>query len=124
MSSAGVLGCSGCTSGSKSGSISGLSWALVFLSLLGTVFGAVSALLYPFLLPCWFASAVMNSGVGCVLQTDLSVDAALMLPDDFDVALLRVWLGLKRSLTDRFVFDGLFSASGLGQPLLLLLNRC
>ena len=29
---AGVLGCSGCTSGSKSGSISGLSWALVFLS--------------------------------------------------------------------------------------------
>ena len=32
MSLAGVLGCSGCTSGSKSGSISGLSWALVFLS--------------------------------------------------------------------------------------------
>ena len=39
MSLAGVLGCSGCTSGSKSGSVSGLSWALVFLSLLGTVVG-------------------------------------------------------------------------------------
>ena len=75
------------------------SWALVFLSLLGTVVGSVSALLCPFLLPCWFASAVLNSGVGCVLQTELSVDAALMLPDDFDVAVMRVWLGLKRSLT-------------------------
>ena len=59
-----------------------------------------------------------------MLQTELSVVAALMPPDDFDVALLRVRLSLKRSLTDRFVFDGLFSASGLGQPLLLLLNRC
>ena len=29
--------------------------------------------------------------------------AALMLPDDFDVALMRVWLGLKRSLTDMFL---------------------
>ena len=76
------------------------SWALVFLSLLGTVVGSVSALLCPFLLPCWFASAVLNSGVGCVLQAELSVDAALMLPDDFDVALMRDWLGLKRSLTD------------------------
>ena len=35
-----------------------------------------------------------------MLQTELSVDAALMLPDDFDVALMRDWLGLKRSLTD------------------------
>ena len=52
-----------------------------------------------------------------MLQAELSVVAALMPPDDFDVALLRVWLSLKRSLTDRFVFDGLFSASGLGQPL-------
>ena len=49
-----------------------------------------------------------------MLQTELSVVAALMPPDDFDVALLRVRLSLKRSLTDRFVFDGLFSASGLG----------
>ena len=67
-------------------------------SVLGTVVG--SAELSPVFLPCWFTSAVMNSGVGCVLQTELSVDAALMLPDDFDVALMRVWLGLKRSLTD------------------------
>ena len=52
-----------------------------------------------------------------MLQAELSVVAALMPPDDFDVALLRVRLSLKRSLTDRFVFDGLFSASGLGQPL-------
>ena len=35
-----------------------------------------------------------------MLQAELSVVAALMPPDDFDVALLRVWLGLKRSLTD------------------------
>ena len=35
-----------------------------------------------------------------MLQAELSVDAALMLPDDFDVALMRDWLGLKRSLTD------------------------
>ena len=60
---------------------------------------------------------MLNSGVGCLLQAELSVVAALMPPDDFDVALLRVWLGLRRSLTDRFVFDDLFSASGLGQPL-------
>ena len=37
-----------------------------------------------------------------------------MPPDDFDFALMRVRLSLKRSLTVRFVFDGLFSASGLG----------
>ena len=35
-----------------------------------------------------------------MLQTELSVVAALMPPDDFDVALLRVRLSLKRSLTD------------------------
>ena len=35
-----------------------------------------------------------------MLQTELSVVAALMPPDGFDVALMRVWLGLKRSLTD------------------------
>ena len=46
---------------------------------------------------------MLNSGVGCVLQAELSVVAALMPPDDFDVALLRVRLSLKRSLTDRFV---------------------
>ena len=51
-----------------------------------------------------------------MLQAELSVVAALMPPDDFDVALLRVRLSLKRSLTDGS-FDGLFSASGLGQPL-------
>ena len=34
--------------------------------------------------------------------------AALVPPDDFDVALLRVRLSLKRSLTVRFVFDDLF----------------
>ena len=51
-----------------------------------------------------------------MLQAELSVVAALMPPDDFDVALLRVRLSLKRSLTDSS-FDGLFSASGLGQPL-------
>ena len=67
-------------------------------SVLGTVVG--SAELCPVFLPCWFTSAVMNSGVGCVLQPELSVDAALMLPDDFDFALMRDWLGLKRSLTD------------------------
>ena len=33
--------------------------------------------------------AVLNSGVGCVLQAELSVVAALMPPDDFDVALMR-----------------------------------
>ena len=49
-----------------------------------------------------------------MLQAELSVVAALVPPDDFDVALMRVRLSLKRSLTDRFVFDGLFSASGLG----------
>ena len=48
------------------------------------------------------------------MQAELSVVAALMPPDDFDVALMRVRLSLKRSLTVRFVFDGLFSASGLG----------
>ena len=59
--------------------------------------------------------------------------AALVPPDDFDVALMRVRLSLKRSLTVRFVFDGLFSASGLGvyrssaaQPVLgpVLLQTC
>ena len=59
--------------------------------------------------------------------------AALVPPDDFDVALMRVRLSLKRSLTVRFVFDGLSSASGLGvyrssaaQPVLgpMLLQTC
>ncbi len=47
--------------------------------------------------------AVMNWGVGCVLQAELSVLALLLPPDDLDVALMRVRLSLKRSLTDRFV---------------------
>ena len=46
-----------------------------------------------------FGGVKLGSGLR-VLQTELSVDAALMLPDDFDVALMRDWLGLKRSLTD------------------------
>ena len=59
--------------------------------------------------------------------------AALVPPDYFDFALMRIRFSLKRSLTDRFVFDGLFSASGLGvyrssaaQPVLgpVLLQTC
>ena len=34
--------------------------------------------------------------------------AALVPPDDFDAAVMCVRLGLKRSLTDKFVFDDLF----------------
>ena len=49
-----------------------------------------------------FGGDELGSGAAC-LQAELSVVAALMLPDDFDVAVMRVWLGLKRSLTDRFV---------------------
>ena len=62
----------------------------------------MSALLYPFLLPCYlvrFGGDELGSGLR-VLQAELSVVAALMLPDDFGVALMRIWLGPKRSLTD------------------------
>ena len=51
-----------------------------------------------------------------MLQTELSVDAALMLPDDFDVALAR-----SEVLSHR-LFLACLSASGIGQ-LLWLLNR-
>ena len=50
-----------------------------------------------------------------MLQAELSVVAALMPPDDFDVALMR--LAQSEALSHRSSFDGLFSASGLGQPL-------
>ena len=90
------------------------SWALVFLSLLGTVFGSVSALLYPFLLPCWFASAVMNSGVGCVFAGRAVGGSCVDAPRIFNVAVMRVRLGLKRSLR---VLMACCSASRIGQPL-------
>ena len=46
------------------------------------------------------------------MQTELSLVAALMPHDDFDDAVMCVRL-VKRSL-NRFLFDDLFSASGLG----------
>ena len=67
-----------------------------------------------------------------MLQAELSVVAALMPPDDFDVALMRPVQSEALS-PPMFVFDGLFSASGLGvyrssaaQPVLgpVLLQTC
>ena len=93
------------------------SWALVFLSLLGTVVGSVSALLCPFLLPCWFASAVMNSGVGCVFAGRAvggsCVDAPRRLRRCRDARLAR-----SEALSHR-VLMACCSASGIGQPLWL-----
>ena len=89
------------------------SWALVFLSLLGTVVG--SAELSPVFLPCWFTSAVMNSGVGCVFAGRAvggsCVDAPRRLRRCRDARLAQ-----SEALSHR-VLMACCSASGIGQPL-------
>ena len=79
---------------------------------LRTVVG--SAELSPVFLPCWFTSAVMNSGVGCVFAGRAVFGSCVDAPRNFDVAVMRVRLGLKRSLR---VLMACCSASGIGQPL-------
>ena len=97
---AGVLGCSGCTRVPNPGPIP-LVLGFSLPEFVGNrrrvgVSVAVSVLVT---LLVRFGGVELGSGLR-VLQAELSVVAALMLPDDFDVAVMRVWLGLKRSLTE------------------------
>ena len=85
-------------------------------SVLATVVG--SAELCPVFLPCWFASAVMNSGVGCVFADravgGCCVDAPRRLRRCLDARLAR-----SEALSHRLFLMACCSASGIGQPLWL-----
>ena len=95
----GVLGCSGCTSGSKSWSNSGLSWALVFLSCWNRLRVGVSVAV-SVLVTLVVRFGGDELGRGLRVRRFAVGGSCADAPRIFDVAVMRVRLGLKRSLSE------------------------